>query len=142
MSYPHHDQGDPYGIPQYPSEPPRSRQMLPSQGRRPLPQQMGQGLSAHRGPPPVRPMRPGNQHAAPPASHPPPPRPNVSTENLYDGSAYGEPEFMEQNESWPLPSAPSRPFVDQGRSNSPQSRSPSGQRRPPQRPQRPDFNEP
>ncbi|TKA67173.1 hypothetical protein B0A55_08692 [Friedmanniomyces simplex] len=144
MSYQYHDQGGQYGIPHYPSEPPRSRQMLPSQGRRPPPQQMGQGSSAHRGPPPVRPMRPGQQQYAAPMSHPPPPppRPEESTENLYDGSAYGEPEFVEQNESWPLPAAPSRPYVEQGRSNSPQNRSPSGQRRPPQRPQRPDFDEP
>ncbi|KAK3109669.1 hypothetical protein LTR53_016822 [Teratosphaeriaceae sp. CCFEE 6253] len=72
---------------------------------------------------------------------PPPPGPDRSTEALYDGSAYGEPDFVEQNDSWPLPAAPSRPYVEQGRINSPQSRSPSGQRRPPQRPQRPDHDE-
>ncbi|KXL45560.1 MAG: hypothetical protein FE78DRAFT_70810 [Acidomyces sp. 'richmondensis'] len=65
---------------------------------------------------------------------PPPPPPVDSTENLYDGSAYGEPEY--QGDQWPLPA---RPVAAQHRNGSPQNSSP---RRPPQRPQRPDFHSP
>ncbi|KAK5117434.1 hypothetical protein LTR85_008819 [Meristemomyces frigidus] len=79
------------------------------------------------------PVRPQHQQYAQPM--PPPPPPQRSTENLYDGSEYGEPEY-EQNDQWPLPA---RPFVQpQARSNSPGN----NQRRPPQRPQRPDAKPP
>ncbi|KAK5107750.1 hypothetical protein LTR62_000726 [Meristemomyces frigidus] len=118
--------------------------MLPSQVRRgPQPQQQQQQRPAHgsggaRGPAPMRPMRPGQQAPQYPRNMPPPPPPPAG--NLYDGSAYGEPEYAGEHD-WPLPTSPELP-MDQTYNN---ARGPSpnnGQRRPPQRPQRPDAPSP
>ncbi|KAK4543373.1 hypothetical protein LTR36_005516 [Oleoguttula mirabilis] len=120
--------------------------MPPPQGRRPPPP--GAGYGPQRGQPPMRPdrpagppnggrfpVRPQHQQYAQPRPPPPPPPPQHSTENLYDGSEYGEPEY-EQSDQWPLPA---RPFVQpQPRTNSPSNSA----RRPPQRPQRPDAPQP
>ncbi|KAK4555291.1 hypothetical protein LTR86_007587 [Recurvomyces mirabilis] len=143
MNYQYYDEGQSYGVPQHSSgEQPHSRNMLPSQNRRaPQPQPIGRGSSERqRGPPPQRPMRPGQQQPQQYSQPMPPPVPPAG--NLYDGSAYGEPEYADQNDAWPLPKAPQRAPMDQEYSNSRIPSPNNGQRRPPQRPQRPDAHPP
>ncbi|KAK5136196.1 hypothetical protein LTR08_004033 [Meristemomyces frigidus] len=121
--------------------------MNPSQGRMAPPP--GADSGSQRGQPPTRPDRPGDapsvgrfpvrpqqqQQYARPMLPPPPRSPPDRNENLYDGSAYGESDY-EQNEQWPLPSRPVA--QEQVRSNG----APNNARRPPQRPQRPDYQQP
>ncbi|EMC98020.1 hypothetical protein BAUCODRAFT_410862 [Baudoinia panamericana UAMH 10762] len=128
MNYQHYDQGGHYGIPSYPSQPARNqRDSLPSQGRR-TPLAHYADAPSQRGPRGMMPVQPAQRQSAP----------YRPTENLYDGSAYGGPEYVDQVD-WPLPAAP-RPYAQSPRSGSPTGS--AGGRRPPPRPQRPDYQPP
>ncbi|KAF2769053.1 hypothetical protein EJ03DRAFT_374879 [Teratosphaeria nubilosa] len=146
MSHQYYDQ---YGyIPQYPGEhpPPQYYHQQPQQHhqrRMPSPtQQQRRGPSpadaAYGSPPrPQRPIRPDHPSAGVSAGRSrqhAPPHADVD-EGLYDGSAYGRPDYVEYDyDHWPLP-APAAPYYQEHRVPSPKQSSP---RRPPQRPQRPD----